>query len=40
MIAEIERGVLPLRLRGRFKPWSIDVGHSKILLRGILEDSE
>jgi hypothetical protein len=40
MNIEVERGALPLCLRGGYKPWSIDVGHGEILLRGILEDSE
>lgn len=29
-----------MELLGRFKPWSIDVGHSKFLLRGIHGDPE
>ncbi|MGW7304649.1 hypothetical protein ACWGI1_03620 [Streptomyces sp. NPDC054835] len=36
----IERGSVPLVLRGRFKPWSIDTGHSKVLLRGFLGEYE
>jgi hypothetical protein len=40
MTIEIERGSLPLVLQGRFKPWSVDAGHSKILLRGFLADFE
>jgi hypothetical protein len=33
-------GHLPLKLRGTFKPWAIEVGHSKILLRGFLGGEE
>ena len=33
-------GELPLRLPGRFHPWSIEFGHSKFLLRGFLGDPE
>jgi hypothetical protein len=40
MTIEIAQGSLPLVLEGRFKPWSIDAGHSKILLRGFLGDYE
>jgi hypothetical protein len=40
MTIEVERGELPLLLKGRFKPWSIGVGHSKVLLRGFLGDLE
>lgn len=36
----VERGQLPLALPGLFKPWSIEVGHSKILLRGFHGDPE
>jgi len=42
MTFELVRGELPLKLRGLFKPWAIDVGHGKVLLRGFLggEDGE
>lgn len=40
MTINIERGSLPLVLSGRFKPWSIESGHSKVLLRGFLMDFE
>ncbi|MGW6935387.1 hypothetical protein ACWGE0_35370 [Lentzea sp. NPDC054927] len=40
MTIEVKRGSLPLVLKGRFKPWSVDAGHSKILLRGLLADFE
>lgn len=31
---------LPLRLAGIFRPWAIGVGHSKLLLRGLLGGEE
>ncbi|MFI1920124.1 hypothetical protein [Nocardia sp. NPDC020380] len=40
MTFEFERRSLPIVLRGRFRPWSIDVGHSKFLLRGFLRNRE
>ncbi|WP_156093835.1 hypothetical protein [Lentzea aerocolonigenes] len=40
MTVEVVRGSLPSALKGRFKPWSIDAGHSKVLLRGFLADFE
>jgi hypothetical protein len=40
MNIEVVRGSLPLVVHGRFKPWSIDAGHSKVLLRGFLGDAE
>jgi hypothetical protein len=40
MTINIERGSLPLILEGKFKPWSIDAGHGKVLLRGFLADFE
>ncbi|MGW0468618.1 hypothetical protein ACWDX6_25695 [Streptomyces sp. NPDC003027] len=36
MTYELVGGDLPLRLPGTFKPWAIEVGHSKVLLRGLL----
>lgn len=39
-MTEIVRGSLPLTMHGRFKPWSIDSGHSKVLLRGFLVNSD
>ncbi|MER7206484.1 hypothetical protein [Streptosporangium sp. NPDC000239] len=36
----IENGRLPLVLPGRFKPWAIEVGHGKVLLRGFDGDPE
>ncbi len=33
-------GRLPLVLPGQFKPWAIEVGHSKVLLRGFDGDPE
>lgn len=34
MTYQLVEGDLPLRLSGIFKPWAIEVGHSKVLLRG------
>ncbi|MEI5523226.1 hypothetical protein WB401_00440 [Streptomyces brasiliscabiei] len=34
MTYRLVEGQLPLNLPGIFKPWTIEVGHSKILLRG------
>jgi hypothetical protein len=36
----LEEGTLPLILEGRFKPWVIDAGHSKLLIRGFLGEVE
>lgn len=36
----IARGVLPLAVEGTFKPWAIEIGHSKLLLRGLIGDPE
>ncbi|MER7888506.1 hypothetical protein ABTX15_01640 [Micromonospora sp. NPDC094482] len=33
-------GSLPLSVSGRFKPWAISVGHSKLLMRGLTGDPE
>ncbi|WP_153535333.1 hypothetical protein [Actinomadura macrotermitis] len=33
-------GSLPLVLEGRFKPWAIGAGHSKLLVRGFAGDPE
>ncbi|MEH1018005.1 hypothetical protein V6U90_33755 [Micromonospora sp. CPCC 206060] len=34
------RGELPLVIEGSFKPWAISVGHSKLLVRGVIGDPE
>ncbi|QFG20814.1 hypothetical protein [Actinomadura sp. WMMB 499] len=36
MTFDVVRGSLPLELRGIFRPWALEVGHSKVLLRGFL----
>ncbi|MGI5171742.1 hypothetical protein ACQEU3_46095 [Spirillospora sp. CA-253888] len=36
----LSTGSLPLVLAGRFKPWAIEVGHSKLLIRGFKGDPE
>ncbi|QDY76490.1 hypothetical protein [Streptomyces qinzhouensis] len=36
MTYQLTDGNLPLHLPGTFKPWAVQVGHSKILLRGFL----
>src|SRR5882757_9871096 len=36
----LEEGTLPLVLAGRFKPWAIDAGHSKLPIRGFLGEVE
>lgn len=40
MTYQVVDGRLPLNLPGIFRPWAIGVGHSKILLRGILGGAE
>lgn len=40
MTYQLVDGHLPLSLRGIFKPWAIEVGHSKILIRGFLGGEE
>ncbi|MFD8970796.1 hypothetical protein ACFV0C_38490 [Streptomyces sp. NPDC059568] len=40
MTFDLARGSLPLALSGKFKPWGIEPGHSKILLRGFRGDEE
>ncbi|QXE34108.1 hypothetical protein KQY30_07195 [Streptomyces sp. GMY02] len=40
MTLELVRGSLPLVLPGKFKPWSIEPGHSKFLMRGFLGEEE
>ncbi|MFE9426077.1 hypothetical protein ACFYNO_24305 [Kitasatospora sp. NPDC006697] len=40
MSIDIGPGALPLALGGTFQPWSIEAGHSKLLLRGFLGDPE
>ncbi|MEU4473409.1 hypothetical protein [Micromonospora sp. NPDC023888] len=36
----IVHGDLPLRIDGVVKPWSMDVGHSRLHLRGLIGDQE